>query len=418
MKDKNNIIFLTSLILATYLVGSEMTYANELFNFSEVDISKFPSFENIKDQVPSDININDIDFDKINQNEINLEEILKDNNLEQIIDQNITNNIINHFNSASDIKNSPFYNSSVLVSPIAAQVGTYFNMLETYNNAFSQMDTFVIIPKTARELSNVEEKSGVWIRPYTSYDSVNLINGPRAHSTTYGTFIGGDSNVKTLNSGGKIVFSPYISYQGNRIGYDNNTIFQNGGTLGFLGTYHKGSFFAGLTTALGANVTEIQTPFANENFPMITAGVAGKTGYNYEFKDGKYILQPSFMMSYTMVNAFDNSDFYGMEFNSNTLHSIQLSPQLKFVMNTKTGWQPYLMVNMNWNLLDKAHVNINNIALDDMSVGPYVQYGGGIQKTIKDKLSLFIQIAIRNGSRTGLSANGGIKIFFGKKKKK
>ena len=62
-----------------------------------------------------------------------------------------------------------------------------------------------------------------------------------------------------------------------------------------------------------------------------------KTGYNFEFKEGKYILQPSMMMSYTYVNTFDYTNAAGVGISSDPLHTLQLHPNIKFAANLKNG---------------------------------------------------------------------------------
>lgn len=87
-------------------------------------------------------------------------------------------------------------------------------------------------------------------------------------------------------------------------------------------------------------------------------------------------------------------------------------------MNTKSGWQPYLTASMNWNLLDETNVTANITSLPDMSVKPYFQYGVGIQRTMKDRLTGFLQIVLRSGGRNGIAATGGLRYIIGREKKK
>ena len=47
--------------------------------------------------------------------------------------------------------------------------------------------------------------------------------------------------------------------------------------------------------------------YSTDHFAMMTAGIANKTGYNFEFMDGKVVLQPSLFLGYTFVNTFDYS---------------------------------------------------------------------------------------------------------------
>ena len=83
-------------------------------------------------------------------------------------------------------------------------------------------------------------------------------------------------------------------------------------------------------------------------------------------------------------------------------------------MNTKNGWQPYVGINMVWNILNKNKVTANNVRLPEMSIKPYVQYGLGVQKRIKDKFLAFGQAMVSNGGRNGVSLSFGIRWFIGK----
>ena len=148
---------------------------------------------------------------------------------------------------------------------------------------------------------------------------------------------------------------------------------------------------------------------------MLIAGVANKAGYNFEFKDGKYIFQPSMMISYTFANTFDYNNAAGVRIESDPLNAIQLAPGVKLIMNTKNGWQPYLGVNMVWNLLDDSKVTANDVRLPEMSIRPYVQYGLGVQKNFKeDRFTAYGQAMIHNGGRNGISLTGGLRWNVGK----
>ena len=117
------------------------------------------------------------------------------------------------------------------------------------------------------------------------------------------------------------------------------------------------------------------------------------------------------LMSYTFVNTFDYTNSAGLQIESDPMHVIQLAPGVKFIMNTKNGWQPYATVNMVWNILDKQDVRANDVRLPEMSIDPYVQYGLGIQKRFKDKFMAFGQALVSNGSRNGVSLSFGLRWF-------
>ncbi len=327
-------------------------------------------------------------------------------------------------------------NPSVMVGPVAAQLGGYVSMLDTYNNAFNNMDMRMLNPssvrlgqKQANRYAITEEADGVtynvnetnsngmWGRPFAAYDSVGLSNGPKVDNMSYGTFIGGDSAVHQFKNGGEGVLSAHVSYLGSHQSFNGNSIYQNGGNLGLTGTYYKGNFFSGLTVNAGASVADASTRYGSEDFPMLMAGVANKTGYNFEFKDGRFIIQPSLLLSYTFVNTFDYTNAAGVSINGDPLHALQISPNVRFALNTKNGWQPYLTAGMNWNIMNDSQFTANMATLPDLSMKPYVQYGLGIQKTINDNFTAYGQVLLRHGGRNGIAANAGLRYIFGHESK-
>ncbi len=327
-------------------------------------------------------------------------------------------------------------NPSVMVGPVAAQLGGYVSMLDTYNNAFNNMDMRMLNPasvrlaqKQANRYAITEEADGVtykvnetnsggtWVRPFAAYDSVGLKNGPKVDSFSYGTFIGSDTGVHQFKNGGEGVLSAHVSYLGSHQSFNGNSIYQNGGNLGLTGTYYKGNFFTGLTVNAGASVADASTRYGSEDFPMFMAGVANKTGYNFEFRDGRFIIQPSLLLSYTFVNTFDYTNAAGVSINGDPLHALQISPNVRFALNTKNGWQPYLTAGMNWNIMNDSQFTANMATLPDLSMKPYVQYGLGIQKTINDNFTAYGQVLLRHGGRNGIAANAGLRYIFGHESK-
>ena len=53
-----------------------------------------------------------------------------------------------------------------------------------------------------------------------------------------------------------------------------------------------------------------------------------------------------------------------------------------------------------------------------MSIKPYIQYGIGIQKVMKDNFTAYGQAMVRNGGRNGIALTFGFKWAIGKDKKK
>lgn len=334
------------------------------------------------------------------------------------------------------------FNPAVLAPSVASQAGANATMNQTFNYAFQNSDNFMTIPylervaiKTANRyalsptgdatdvgtfspLFNAQnETSSAWVKPYASFENIPLKNGPKVSNITYGTLVGFDTPIKSIKHGWDRAWTGYIGYNGASQRFSGVDATQNGGLVGGTLTLYKGNFFNATTVSTGAIVGENRTMYGTDNYTMLMAGVGNKTGYNFEFKEGKIIIQPSMLLSYTFVNTFDYTNAAGVKIKNDPLHAIQIAPGVKFIANTKNGWQPYIGVNMIWNLLDKSKVSANDVRLPEMSIKPYVQYGVGVQKRFKDRYMAFGQAMIQNGGRNGISLTAGFRWAIGKEGK-
>lgn len=328
---------------------------------------------------------------------------------------------------------SDAFNPAVLTGSVGAQLGSYLTQLNTYEQAFANMDMLMLMPRAQRiamKYANKyastqgtgeggvitfspnqipEEQKGLWFRPFATFENVGLKNGPNVKNIGYGSLFGGDSDLLELKHGWDMQYSFYGGYNGSNQYYNGVSIYQNGGSLGASSTWYKDNFFTGLTANVGANVGEASSMYGNEDFTMLATGIASKTGYNWELANGKFIVQPSFLMSYTFVNTFDYTNAAGVRISSDPLHAIQIAPGLKFIGNLKNGWQPYIGLQMVWNVMDRARFKANDVSLPNMSVDPYFQYGIGLQKRIGDRFTGFGQAMLRNGGRNGIALQFGFR---------
>lgn len=323
-------------------------------------------------------------------------------------------------------------NPSIMASPVATQVGGYFNQLEALHEGFYHMERYTKyshLDRMAAENINryaiadapviqrsplPETSQAMWTKPYATFERVSLDNGPKVKNTAYGAFYGGDSNLKDLGHGWKGIASAFIGYNGNHLSYDSVSTDMQGGVIGATGTFYRGNFFTGLTASVGASAGSASTMYGTDHFTMLNGGIANKTGYDFEIKDGAIIIQPSLFTGYTFVNTFDYTSAANVKLDSDTLHAIQIIPGIKVIGNTKNGWQPYAGVNMVWNIMDKTNVMANTSKLPQLSVKPYVEYGLGLQKSWGDRFTAFGQAMIRNGGRNGIAMSFGFRWAIGK----
>lgn len=330
------------------------------------------------------------------------------------------------------------FNPSVLSSSVNAQAGTNATVNETFHYVFEHADAFTQLPSMDRfakinenryalssDFNNnipgiapeFNNKAG-WFRPYVTFEKMNLRNSGAVNATTYGSLVGFDSDFQDLKHGWTGVTTGYIGYTGSQLRYSGADTTMNGGLIGFTQTFYKGDFWTALTLSTGASAGQTNTMYGKEDFTTLFAGVGSKTGYNFEFKDGKYIIQPVWFMSYTMGKTFDYTNAAGVRIESSPMHSIMLNPSLRFIANTKNGWQPYASVGMVWNAMNESSTSANGIKLPESSIKPYVEYGVGLQKRFKDDFIAFGQAMIRNGGRNGISLTAGFRWAIGRDKEK
>ena len=333
--------------------------------------------------------------------------------------------------------NHPKYsqvNPGIMAGAVAAQMGGYLVQLNSYDEAFRNMDMYMLMTKKQREamkhrnkyayngssgiiydasISRHENKSG-WLRPFATFEQVDLDGGPDVSNVSYGSYFGMDSEFIDLGHGWDGVWSAYAGYNGSHQSYDGIGIYQNGGTLGVVGMAYKGNFFTGLTVNAGASAGRANVDMGYDDFTMLMSGVASKTGYNFELFDGKFIIQPSYMMSYSFVNTFDYTSAQGARVTSDPLHAIHIEPGIKFIGNLKNGWQPYMGISMIWNVMDKTRFMANEVYLPELSIKPFVKYGVGLRKSWGERFTGYLQTYITNGGRNGVGLQAGFNWALGK----
>lgn len=340
------------------------------------------------------------------------------------------------FNFVRNVAPNPYqsYNPAIYGSSVAMQ-GVYTTQLANYDIAFSNLDQKMLLtqdqrnalkygnkyaandesnPQVYSPLYIPEENAGVWFRPYASFEQVQLDNGPDVNNVLYGSLVGGDSSLIELGKGWDGQFSAYAGYNGSHQTFDGVGIYQNGGMVGVTAALYKGNFFEALTANFGANAADIKSYVGHNDLTMLATGLASKTGYNWELWNGKFIIQPSWTMSYTFISPLENYTLgNGVEITNHNLNAIQLAPGLKLIGNLPHGWQPYINMKMLWNIIDETKVKAEFINLPETSVKPYFEYGLGVQKMVGERFTGFGQAMFRAGGRNGVSFTLGGRYAIG-----
>lgn len=326
--------------------------------------------------------------------------------------------------------------------PVSVQSAGYMNQLQSYDEAFYNSDMYMSLPHKVRTeyrnenkyavkepenqyglpveeplrgtfayQENMANRNSIWIRPYVSTGSVNFKNGPKSYNTMYGLYIGGDSAIKHLKKA-DFQYSAYMGYNGSHQSFGENSIYSNGGLFGMTGTWYGENAFTSLTINVGASNSNLNTFYTTKDYPLFATGIASKTGYNFEFKEGKFIIQPSFLASYSFVTPFANGHIAGIDIYKEPLHAINLSPGIKFIGNIN-GWQPYAEARMVWNILGMTDYATTFVDVPSIGIKPYALYGVGVQKLCDDNFAGFLQFMMRSGGRNDVLFSAGLKYYIG-----
>lgn len=325
------------------------------------------------------------------------------------------------------------YNPAILTG-VASQQIAYLNQLTNYEYATYHSFTYMLLPKNERNklyslkpetiydgesyspsyINIPEEIKSIWVRPYSSFESVPLKNGPKITSINYGLLAGGDSDMISLKHGFKLVYGGYFGYNGNSYHYGNVNSTQQGGLVGGTVNLYHGNFFNTLTANIGWQMNNSDTAYGSDMLNMLITGFSDKFGYNIETFGGRLIFQPSLRMGYTYVGMFDYTSSNNVKIKTEPLHVMHFIPGLRIIGNTRGGWQPYATVNIICNFNNNSHYVANDVVLPSMSVNPYVEYGIGLQRRWADKYSGFAQVTVRSGGRRGAAILFGFRCMLGK----
>lgn len=291
-----------------------------------------------------------------------------------------------------------------------------FTYIIIFNYLFLSSSWAVTVPNSSVSTFSPEQRSSktesIWIRPYVSFESIELENKSKVHNDAYGAYIGYDTNVIELNSNWESVLTFHAGYTGSNQIYNSRKIIQNGGQIGISGVFFRKNMFIGILANAGATNAEAESPVEDIKFSMISATGAVKTGYNFDFLEKKLTLQPSFLLAYLFVNTLDYVNADNVTVKSEPVHSLQLVPGIKLTGNLKDGWQPYFGVQTVWNIMNESNFSANDVSVGEISVKPYVQYGIGVQKSAGEKYSGYIQSTLRNGGRNGIVLSFGLRRYF------
>jgi hypothetical protein len=256
---------------------------------------------------------------------------------------------------------------------------------------------------------------GLWVKMYGNFENLQMNNGlSRVGNNAYGTLIGADFGLKDLRNGWKFMPTAYIGYNGAHQTFAKVGAYQNGGQLGFLGTWYKNNFTVGALAYGGVYDNSIDVAGHNDSTFNYFAGVSTKTAYNIRLhKD--WVLQPNLMLAYNYFGQQNwHTDFGQMGMMSGMLNGVNVAPGLNLIWEKDT-FSAYLTVQYMFNLNGAVGGRAGNVSLPHMEMERgYIQYGIGATKKLSERISGYFQAVLRNVGRTGVGFQLGLNIKLGK----
>ncbi len=327
------------------------------------------------------------------------------------------------------------FNPAVMATSVA-EAGAYyaFGMVFDYN--FEHSDYYMKLPEDVRLTIAEDQKNakkalkendptrsayynqheltyrGAWTRSFFSNESVDY-SGWSSRDKYYGAMVGFDTDMKVHDNGWASVFTGYAGTLGIRQEYSGGHIKQLGGFVGLTESFYKKNFYNAWTIAAGMTKAHEHTMYGKDKDRIDQYGIATRLGWNIKLDDeGKYSLLPTFTASYTYVHPEDFTNAGDVRITGSGFRAVQLNPNVKFIMNLKNGWQPYLTVGEVWTVAESTHLRANGTKLDELDFDPYTEYVIGVQKRWANERDAYVQVLGHSDGRDGILVNAGIRWNF------
>lgn len=257
-----------------------------------------------------------------------------------------------------------------------------------------------------------KEDGGLWFKSYVNFETLSLTRGLHVNNNAYGSIVGADFPVVNMKNGWKFMPTAFIAYNGSHQTFSKVGMYQNGGQGGFMGTFMKDDFIGSVLAYGGGYSNEMSVAGFKDYSDNWFAGTAAKLAYNLHATK-HFTVQPTAFVSYNIFGKQNwNTDFGTMSMNSGLLNGVNVAPGLNLIYARET-WNMYATIQYMININDQVGGRAGNVNLAsiDMKHG-YIQYGVGVTKTWKDRLSSYFQILLRNGGRTGVGFQLGLQYLF------
>ena len=299
------------------------------------------------------------------------------------------------------------YNNQLAIDDIVTSHFTLHNA-----GAYRNSNRFAAATPSLGPYLYNQKDGGLWFKSYADIERLSMTQDLNVHNTAYGAIIGADLPVFDLEDGWKFIPTTYIGYNGAHQSFNDVSAYQNGGQLGFMGTFIKDNFVSSHTVYGGGYYNEMHVDGVSDETANWFWGTAHRAAYNWRIKN-HFIIQPTAFISYNMFGEQNfHSEFGEMGMRSGMLNGINVAPGVNFIW-ADDDWSLYAGVQYMYNINEQVSGRAGNVYLPNLHMRHgYIQYGIGGTKNIKDNLASYAQVMFRNAGRTGVAFQIGLQYSF------
>jgi predicted outer membrane repeat protein len=251
--------------------------------------------------------------------------------------------------------------------------------------------------------------NGIWMKPY--YVSETLTghqNGVDVDSDFYGTIAGLDLRTIRISSKWDFIPTIYGAYTGSK----TNNLQQTGLRAGAMGTFTNGRATASLMIYGGMHKSEMDLDGITDSADMNFMG--GTIKGAYDFKAGKFIIQPNFTAGYKVFGKQKwDSELGDITMETDAFNGFNAAPGLN-VIYAMRNWSAYAMSRYMVQLSEceiKSRADDVELPIAD-ACHNYAEFGLGASANLSRGFSGFMQATGTAGGRTGIGGKIGINWKF------
>lgn len=304
--------------------------------------------------------------------------------------------------------NAEDYNPAVYAGSV---IGHTIEFLQT-NVANAAFYNFNQQLKTNQGLASgdISKSTNVWASAFGYDDTVDFKHFNSVDSKEFSIMGGVNSDIsKTVF--GDMIYGVYAGYINAKQKYEGNKIQQNGGYFGLGTKVQNHNAFVQAVINGGIIKNEDKHSFGNDKFDTYWTGIGAKIGYDYKLYASMYI-QPNIYTGYTFVDNEDYTSKSGVRIKNDNLHQFEIAPGLKINKYFAHSWNGFVQAKYAVVMNNGGDIDVDNLALPNISAKNYVEYGVGAEKLLNDSWNISASINRRDGGREGWNGNINLKYNF------